>query len=396
MIKSLFLGVLLIITSSSLFSHQRSESYSSINIDRNEEDKVIQVEFSLQTSVLQKLYSSYSINWEAELAEEVINGFTFNQSCEITSEPFLKNSSTTGYVTLFWNLLCGPEETTINYNLFFDKDSSHTHISTFIINSAPNPEKVFSISYKNWKEGDLKVDETSSFDSFNDYLELGFKHILSGFDHLAFLLALLVLNLKIRKLIMIVTGFTIGHSITLALGSLNLIQPSSQLVEALIGYSIIIIAIECVASISNNHKLFNHYLVWMWALLLGGIFFFGNQKFLIGLLGVALFSYCYFELSSRYKEFSLTILVTCLFGLVHGFGFAGNLSTIGLMEDRLLPAIFGFNLGVELGQILVLIVLTSALFFLKRIIDKDMNDIRVYIASGLSCVGMFWFLERLF
>lgn len=396
MIKSLFLGVLLIITSSSLFSHQRSESYSSINIDRNEEDKVIQVEFSLQTSVLQKLYSSYSINWEAELAEEVINGFTFNQSCKTTSEPFLKNSSTTGYVTLFWNLLCGPEETTINYNLFFDKDSSHTHISTFIINSAPNPEKVFSISYKNWKEGDRKVDEASSFDSFNDYLELGFKHILSGFDHLAFLLALLVLNLKIRKLIMIVTGFTIGHSITLALGSLNLIQPSSQLVEALIGYSIIIIAIECVASISNNHKLFNHYLVWMWALLLGGIFFFGNQKFLIGLLGVALFSYCYFELSSRYKEFSLTILVTCLFGLVHGFGFAGNLSTIGLMEDRLLPAIFGFNLGVELGQILVLIVLTSALFFLKRIIDKDMNDIRVYIASGLSCVGMFWFLERLF
>jgi hypothetical protein len=195
---------------------------------------------------------------------------------------------------------------------------------------------------------------------------------------------------------MIVTGFTIGHSITLALGSLNLIQPSSQLVEALIGYSIIIIAIECVASISNNHKLFNHYLVWIWALLLGGIFFFGNQKFLIGLLGVALFSYCYFELSSRYKEFSLTILVTCLFGLIHGFGFAGNLSTIGLMEDRLLPAIFGFNLGVELGQILVLIVLTSALFFLKRIIDKDMNDIRVYIASGLSCVGMFWFLERLF
>ena len=165
---------------------------------------------------------------------------------------------------------------------------------------------------------------------------------------------------------MIVTGFTIGHSITLALGSLNLIQPSSQLVEALIGYSIIIIAIECVASISINHKLFNHYLVWMWALLLGGIFFFGNQKFLIGLLGVALFSYCYFELSSRYKEFSLTILVTCLFGLVHGFGFAGNLSTIGLMEDRLLPAIFGFNLGVELGQILVLFVLTSALFFLKR------------------------------
>ena len=59
---------------------------------------------------------------------------------------------------------------------------------------------------------------------------------------------------------------------------------------------------------------------------------------------MSIFSYCYFNLFLRHKEFSLTIFVTCLFGLIHGFGFAGNLSTIGLMEGRLLPAIFGFNL----------------------------------------------------
>jgi len=85
----------------------------------------------------------------------------------------------------------------------------------------------------------------------------------------------------------------------------------------------------------------------MWFILLIGLLFLGYQKFLIGLIGMGIFSFCYLNLISRYKDFSLTIFVTCLFGLIHGFGFAGNLSNIGLMEGRLLPAIFGFNLGVE-------------------------------------------------
>ena len=68
-----------------------------------------------------------------------------------------------------------------------------------------------------------------------------------------------------------------------------------------------------------------------------GILLFGNQKFVIGLFGMGIFSYCYLGLLAKHKEFSLTILVTCLFGLIHGFGFAGNLSSIGLMEGRLLP-----------------------------------------------------------
>ena len=295
-----------------------------------------------------------------------------------------------------WKLECAIEEITINFDLFFNKDTSHTHIATFLINSVPAPEKVFSTSYKNWKESDGAIDKASDFDSLTDYFNLGFKHILSGFDHLAFLLALLLLNLRTKKLILIITGFTIGHSITLALGSLNLIQPSSQLVEALIGYSIVIISVESVASLSNNYKFYRKFLTFIWALLLVGILLFGNQKFVIGLFGMGIFSYCYLGLLAKHKEFSLTILVTCLFGLIHGFGFAGNLSSIGLMEGRLLPAIFGFNLGVELGQILVIILLSSALILLEKVIDKNMNDARVYMASGLSSLGMFWFLERLF
>ena len=116
---------------------------------------------------------------------------------------------------------CGFEESTINFELFFDEDPTHTHISTFYINSVASPEKVFTSSNREWKETDNESKSESRFDSFRDYLELGFNHILSGYDHLAFLLAILILGFTLKSLIIEITGFTIGHSITLALGALE-------------------------------------------------------------------------------------------------------------------------------------------------------------------------------
>ena len=162
------------IVSSSLFSHQRSESYSKIVIDKNQEISDIQIEFSLQTQVLQRLESGYSIDWEREFTKEILEGFVFNESCRLNSKPFLKNSSSTGYITLLWKLECALEEITINFDLFFNKDTSHTHIATFLINSVHAPEKVFSTSYKNWKESDGAIDKASDFDSLTDYFNLGF------------------------------------------------------------------------------------------------------------------------------------------------------------------------------------------------------------------------------
>ena len=97
---------------------------------------------------------------------------------------------------------------------------------------------------KDWNESSaLKKEESSAYSSFYDYLEMGVSHILSGLDHIAFLLGLLLLNLKTKNLIIVITGFTLGHSITLALGALNYITPASAFVESLIGYSIVIVAI---------------------------------------------------------------------------------------------------------------------------------------------------------
>ena len=377
-------------------SHQRSESYSKVKIDDQNNLKLVQVEFSIQTFVLQRLNLGFTDNWEQELTNEITQNFIFNQNCNPKDPPFLKNSFSTGYISLSWKMLCDSEILEIDLNLFFDKDPAHTHITTFLINSEAFPEKVFTNTNRNWSETDKQAQDSSSFDSFTDYLGLGFKHILSGFDHLAFLLALLTLKLPIKRLVIIITGFTIGHSLTLALGALDLITPSSQLVEALIGYSILIIAMESAATITKSYNLYSNILVSLSFSLILILSIFGHLKFIYGLIGMTVFSYCYLRLASKYSNFTLTIAVTCLFGLIHGFGFAGNLSSIGLMEGRLLPAIFGFNIGVELGQILVVIVLSLIFHQVGKFLRGNTDFLRVFTASGLSCIGVFWFLERLF
>ena len=377
-------------------SHQRSESYSKVKIDDQNNLKLVQVEFSIQTFVLQRLNLGFTDNWEQELTNEITQNFIFNQNCNPKDPPFLKNSFSTGYISLSWKMLCDSEILEIDLNLFFDKDPAHTHITTFLINSEAFPEKVFTNTNRNWSETDKQAQDSSSFDSFTDYLGLGFNHILSGFDHLAFLLALLILKLPIKRLVIIITGFTIGHSLTLALGALDLITPSSQLVEALIGYSILIIAMESAAAITKSYNLYSNVLVSLSFILILILSIFGHLKFIYGLIGITVFSYCYLRLASKYSDFTLTIAVTCLFGLIHGFGFAGNLSSIGLMEGRLLPAIFGFNIGVELGQILVVIVLSLIFHQVGKFLRGNTDFLRVFTASGLSCIGVFWFLERLF
>jgi hypothetical protein len=300
-------------------------------------------------------------------------------------------------VSLRWRQSCEKESVEIFFSLFFSEDPAHVHIATINIDGQSYPEKIFTVSSKRWNESSsINKEETSAYSSFYDYLMLGIKHILTGLDHIAFLLGLLLLNLKRRDLIIVITGFTVGHSITLALGALNYITPASLFVEALIGYSIVIVAIECVASITKQYALYNRYLLYAWLLFIVLFSLMGSQKYILGLLGLGLFSYCYFGLSEKFKNQNLIFIVTMLFGLVHGFGFAGNLSSIGLMQDRFIPALVGFNLGVEAGQILIILSFLVLMYLFKRLINFRVDLLRMYGASSLACLGVYWFVERLF
>ncbi len=165
------------------------------------------------------------------------------------------------------------------------------------------------------------------------YLVHGVEHILIGYDHLLFLLALLLRAGRLREVVKIVTAFTAAHSLTLALSALGYVQLPPMLVEAAIAGSIAYVAAENLLA-----------------------------------AGVA---------SRRWQ-------VSFLFGLVHGFGFSSVLGGIGLPQDLLLSALFSFNLGVEAGQLLVVTLAWPLLVWLAR---RPWHAVVVTALSGAMVVA---------
>jgi hypothetical protein len=169
-------------------------------------------------------------------------------------------------------------------------------------------------------------------------IELGTVHILSGWDHLLFLLALLFGTRGRREIVLAVSAFTVAHSITLALAALDVVTPDPRWVECAIAASIAYVAYENVLRAQPVHR---------WR-------------------------------------------VTAAFGLIHGFGFAGALRDLGLAGDRLLPTLLGFNVGVEAGQLAVVLVLWPLLTRLRRLTAFETRWLRALsIAIGITGVVLF-------
>jgi hypothetical protein len=181
---------------------------------------------------------------------------------------------------------------------------------------------------------------------FQKFLVLGVEHILLGFDHLLFLAGLLVVCRRFSSMAVIVTCFTLAHSLTLALAALNVVSLPPRVVEPLIAASIIFVAVENLV---------------------------------------------------RHEAPKGRWAVTLAFGLIHGFGFASVLKEIGLGKDgtSLLVPLFSFNFGVELGQIAVAAVFLPVLWQLQ----KKPAFLRYglpAISAGVALLGAYWLVERIF
>ncbi len=179
------------------------------------------------------------------------------------------------------------------------------------------------------------------------YISLGVEHILLGLDHLLFVLALLMLIRHGRKLFWTITAFTLGHSVTLSLVSLGYMDYPVGLVEFAIALSIFVMAVELSRKDNESHWISRH----SW-------------------------------------------VVAVCFGLLHGMGFAGALREVGLPPGDIPLALFSFNVGIEIGQILFVL----AVFFLIKLLrervgswGEKINWLAVYSIGGLSA---FWCIER--
>ena len=178
---------------------------------------------------------------------------------------------------------------------------------------------------------------------------MGIIHILSGFDHLLFVLALLLIVPNRWKLFKTITAFTVAHSITLALAALGMVNVPPGPTEAVIALSIVFLAGEII----NSH------------------------------LGK-------FSITEQYPW-----VVAMIFGLFHGLGFAGALTGIGLPQNEIPIALLMFNLGVETGQILFLIAVLVLVAILKNLKIKWPDHAWKWMPYGIGSLAAFWTIERI-
>jgi hypothetical protein len=277
-----------------------------------------------------------------------------------------------GWLRVEWRVRCGSPPTSLHSRLFTSL-TNHVHLATVL---GPEPIDVV-LSSTAPKAAIAATSRTARAGGIGSYVRLGVEHILSGWDHVAFLLLLIVVARRVRDVAILVTGFTVGHSVTLAAAALGLVVPHARAVEATIAASILLVALEN----AGLEQVRGGALVILGALAL----FVASAAFggLPAFWGLALFMACYFALLRTVRGTDrLRWVIACLFGFVHGLGFSGVLLEQELPRGQLVQALFGFNVGVELGQLAIVACIWPLLQWLRR------RDFGTAVVDGTSFAGV--------
>ncbi|WP_298500484.1 HupE/UreJ family protein [uncultured Algibacter sp.] len=263
-----------------------------------------------------------------------------------------------------------PDKLNVKYNAVFEKDNTHRGYLVTEYNwreGVINEEANITLDFAPNKTQDtMDLTKSSVWNGFYAMVKQGVWHIWIGLDHILFLLALILPSVVRRRknkldkysiydwepvmtfkaaffyIIKVVTFFTIAHTITLTLASLDIVSLPSRLVESIIAFSI-------------------------------GLAAFHNIKPIFKL-----------------KDWNIAFI----FGLFHGFGFASVLSDLGLTNEFLTLSLLGFNVGVEIGQLAIIAAIFPILYFIRKL--KLYPKLLVYLSVILIIISAYWFIERAF
>ena len=211
----------------------------------------------------------------------------------------------------------------------------HRHIATA---TTAEGQTVHAVLYE--KSAELRLNAAGGNIALQLF-RMGIQHILTGYDHLLFLLGLILVGGRLRSLMVVITAFTVAHSLTLGLAALGLWAPSPRLVEPAIALSIAYVGIEN-----------------------------------------------WFVRDARRRW-----LITFPFGLIHGFGFAGALREISLPSGQIPLALASFNVGVEAGQLAVLALVLPGILWLGRRSWFAQRGVRM-VSTVIAVAGLVWFVQR--
>ncbi len=374
MIQRCLVFLFVALLSSSLTAHELSTTFISAELhdDGNLAGQLKLDILDLKEVVTLDIDGNGELTWgEIEASRDAIqnyvtNGFRFyagTQQCmlNLNNQLELQELNSVTYLVqsfsspLYSSPKCaGEEQLSFEYSLLFDAATNHKAIVSLRVASE---EYVFIIDNENSRNSiNVELNESSSWSTFWAFIYQGIFHILIGLDHILFLFTLLLTlcfyrhlgewrsvdskSVIIKKTLLIITSFTIAHSITLSGTALGIIPVMGSWIE-------IVIAASILFNVFNN-------------------------------------------LFPMIKNLSV---ITFLFGLIHGMGFAGALSEFGFTQEHQLLSVLGFNLGVEIGQLGLLVIFLPILLRLRK-----SNFYRWYGMQLLSlligAVAIYWILER--
>jgi hydrogenase/urease accessory protein HupE len=331
---------------SSAFAHtNNSEGFSNIEVkeksleyelklDLEELGHALEKETEQQELIDKKIVQQY-VNEKLKLYadSEAINGTVVKTDIEmIEDRPF-------AVINLAYNIEHKPEKLVVEYNMFLDdSDPSHANFASIKMNGEQQ-EKILSFESR-----EIEIGEVSFFQTTKQFIVLGLEHIFTGYDHILFVISLLIGAKTIHHIFMLVTAFTIAHSITLALATFEIILLPSRFVESAIALSIVYIALINIFNKDSKHQ------PWL---------AFG-------------------------------------FGLIHGFGFAGILSEMKLDPTQMATSLFSFNIGIEIGQLLIVSIAFPIILWIKKITIKPIKWVIPSTSVAILAFGLVWFIQRAF
>lgn len=386
-------AILLLLTLASPASaHTRSQSFSTWTVGDNEIDGVFQTDAYRVTQLTETPQDLTAL-----LRDHLASTIRLTQdgvSCPAVAPAVV--SAPRGDLRVELRFTCAkpfaeaPAE--LHIGAFFDVSISHVHyIRTTDLGGFH--EAVLTQGRNTVAVGGATAHAGTDVGSF---LLLGFEHVLSGIDHIAFLIALAMLAGGPWRIVLSVTGFTLGHSLTLALVAFGVLRPETAAVEALIGFTVAWAAGDALARARNITP-------WYGLAGAGGIVVLPLVAWVAGLpvlswvllLGLALFAGT-MSFARRFDGPYIAPAIATVFGLAHGAGFAGPLLEMDIPSDQLIWTLLAFNLGVEGGQLAALAIMGAILWILRRASTQIPKLAFDATAAVLFALGTFWFVSRAF
>ena len=376
-------------------AHTRSESHSVWEINGRGVDLVMIIP-NIEINRLEKEHKAPSDDEIKNYLESRVYPIAGGRRCEVVP-PIQTLSATGGFRKFDFTFKCSTEhDLQIHSAAFLDLVPSHTNFAQ--VQNAATGEFIEQLITAEHQTVDVTGGEGSRLQAadFVEFIRMGITHIFTGVDHMSFLLGLVLISRRLRDLVFVVTGFTIGHSLTLALAVTGVLRPHAEYIDALVALTIALIGADNIAVQTKNPVPV--------ALAAGGSLLLMSLLGLLGLrglpslllLGAGLFTANYLMLSGRLQDAGrVRMLITLIFGLIHGFGFAADLLQLQLPPHRMAELLVGFNVGVEIGQLTLVIGATVLVAVLAKYRLTLPRAIVVDVASTfLVALGVFWFVTR--